>query len=53
MIPNSTHRAGGWESLPAAGGKDIHVTATTPTPPIAHNAPHTKGWEIIVINKMT
>ena len=31
-------RAGGSESLPAAGGKDAHVAARTPTPPIAPNA---------------
>ena len=31
-------RAGGWESLPAAGGNHAHVAARTPTPPIAPNA---------------
>ena len=28
------------------GSNHAHVTATTPTPPIAHNAPHTKGCGI-------
>ena len=30
----------------AGGKKNAHVAATTPTPPIAHNAPHMKGCGI-------
>jgi len=37
---NKRSWAGGWESLPAAGGNSVHVTAMTPTSPIAHNAPN-------------
>ena len=33
LIPENTPRAGGWESLHAAGGKSAHVAAITPTPP--------------------
>ena len=37
MISSYFARVGGWESLPAAGGNHAHVTATTSTPPNAHN----------------
>jgi hypothetical protein len=44
---------GGWESLPATGGNQAHVAATTPTLPIAHNARHAKGCGIHPADRIT